>query len=242
MEHRYLPGKWPEGSNGLGKVPDGTHLTLPFEFDESTCLPVNSRPYCSVSIGSNWPNTISVQSYLSANSLPECPALVCIKHVKPTFRALFVIDARIRRLIRSALDEVQPYCWPVHDGVCTVSERAVLFGLQFWKLGKGEEYLDDEQLRLTFLDHIDKERMKFERLKNKFRGVAGSAVKPKRETISEAVRMFVWRRDGGRCVLCGCQERLEYDHIIPVSLGGSSTERNIQLLCERCNRQKSNSI
>ncbi len=56
--------------------------------------------------------------------------------------------------------------------------------------------------------------------------------------ISNDTKMFVWRRDEGRCVMCGSRERLEYDHIIPVVMGGSSTARNIQLLCERCNRQK----
>jgi hypothetical protein len=60
----------------------------------------------------------------------------------------------------------------------------------------------------------------------------------RRAPIPETVRMFVWQRDGGRCVTCGCQERLEYDHIIPLAAGGSSTERNIQLLCESCNRKK----
>jgi len=44
------------------------------------------------------------------------------------------------------------------------------------------------------------------------------------------------------CVECGSQERLEYDHIIPVSKGGSNTERNIQLLCEKCNRGKAAAI
>ncbi|MBA3370265.1 MAG: HNH endonuclease [Thermoleophilaceae bacterium] len=34
---------------------------------------------------------------------------------------------------------------------------------------------------------------------------------------------------------CGSQERLESDHIIPVSKGGSNTEPNTQLRCERCN-------
>ena len=53
--------------------------------------------------------------------------------------------------------------------------------------------------------------------------------------------MFVWQRDEGKCVRCGSNERLEYDHIIPVSKGGSSTKRNIQLLCELCNRSKGNS-
>lgn len=49
---------------------------------------------------------------------------------------------------------------------------------------------------------------------------------------------FVWQRDRGQCVKCGSRERLEFDHIIPLVAGGSSTERNIQLLCETCNRSK----
>lgn len=60
--------------------------------------------------------------------------------------------------------------------------------------------------------------------------------------ISDNVKVFVWRRDEGKCVICGSRERLEYDHIIPISKGGSNTERNIQLLCERCNREKAASI
>jgi HNH endonuclease len=60
--------------------------------------------------------------------------------------------------------------------------------------------------------------------------------------VSVEVRRAVWRRDSGRCVVCGSRERLEYDHIIPVSLGGSNTERNIELLCEVHNRSKSNNI
>jgi Restriction endonuclease len=57
-------------------------------------------------------------------------------------------------------------------------------------------------------------------------------------TIPTNVKLYVWRRDGGRCVECGSNEKLEYDHIIPVSKGGSNTERNVQLLCEHCNRMK----
>ncbi len=63
-----------------------------------------------------------------------------------------------------------------------------------------------------------------------------------RAPISEDVKAFVWRRDGGKCVKCGSQEKLEFDHIIPFSKGGSDTERNLQLLCEKCNRSKSASI
>jgi HNH endonuclease len=63
-----------------------------------------------------------------------------------------------------------------------------------------------------------------------------------REPIPEAVRLFVWQRDGGKCVKCGNRELLEFDHIIPVVKGGSNTERNLQLLCEPCNRSKGSTI
>ncbi len=63
-----------------------------------------------------------------------------------------------------------------------------------------------------------------------------------RERISPQVRRAVWIRDQGKCARCGSRERLEYDHIVPVSRGGSNTERNIELLCEVCNRAKSDSI
>ncbi|ALJ01346.1 hypothetical protein DC20_09440 [Rufibacter tibetensis] len=64
----------------------------------------------------------------------------------------------------------------------------------------------------------------------------------KREPIPQAVQDLVWNRDKGQCVNCGSKEKLEFDHIIPFSKGGSNTYRNLQLLCEKCNRQKSNKI
>lgn len=64
----------------------------------------------------------------------------------------------------------------------------------------------------------------------------------KREPIPEDVRFEVWRRDGGKCVRYGSQKSLKFDHIIPFSKGGSSTTRNIQLLCQNCNRHKSDKI
>jgi hypothetical protein len=64
------------------------------------------------------------------------------------------------------------------------------------------------------------------------------AAAPRREAIPERVRHEVWRRDRGTCVECGSRGRLEFDHIIPVSRGGSNTPRNIELRCEPCNRRK----
>lgn len=58
--------------------------------------------------------------------------------------------------------------------------------------------------------------------------------------IPRDVMTEVWNRDGGKCVKCGSQQSLEFDHIIPVSLGGASTAHNVQLLCQPCNRSKGN--
>ena len=60
--------------------------------------------------------------------------------------------------------------------------------------------------------------------------------------ISQQVKDSVWNRDSGKCVECGSNENLEFDHIIPFSKGGANTYRNIQLVCESCNRSKSDKI
>jgi 5-methylcytosine-specific restriction endonuclease McrA len=51
---------------------------------------------------------------------------------------------------------------------------------------------------------------------------------------SDWVRMYVWRRDQGRCVQCGGQERVWFEYVVPVRAGGSNTEQNIRLMCGRC--------
>lgn len=59
--------------------------------------------------------------------------------------------------------------------------------------------------------------------------------------VSATTKKIVFTRDGGVCQCCGSSNRLEYDHITPFSCGGSSDASNIQLLCMKCNRSKSNS-
>ncbi|QQL45888.1 HNH endonuclease [Sulfuriroseicoccus oceanibius] len=102
------------------------------------------------------------------------------------------------------------------------------------------EDFDDEDIALTIREAFDRERKAMERLRTKFSGMASES--RQREPIPEKVRIFVWQRDGGRCVSCGDNENLEFDHIIPFSKGGSATERNIQLLCRTCNASKGNTI
>jgi hypothetical protein len=66
----------------------------------------------------------------------------------------------------------------------------------------------------------------------------------KAEHIPAHVRREVWKRDGGRCQwklhdgqLCGCTEGLQFDHIEPLALGGTSTVANVRLLCPVHNRE-----
>ena len=66
---------------------------------------------------------------------------------------------------------------------------------------------------------------------------------PHNRLIPTSVKLEVWKRDKGKCVLCGSRENLHFDHIIPFSQGGSSLlAKNIQLLCAKHNLQKHDKI
>ena len=56
--------------------------------------------------------------------------------------------------------------------------------------------------------------------------------------IPKAVRQAVLIRDNYRCVKCGSQKDLQFDHIVAVANGGSNEEANVQILCSVCNWEK----
>lgn len=111
-----------------------------------------------------------------------------------------------------------------------------------WWMYQGEVFWEDEGYSEIEVKALILER----RLKNERRVQRAVALMqqtevldaPLRAPIADEVRVFVWNRDGGRCVKCGANQRLEFDHIIPLALGGANTARNLQLLCETCNRSK----
>ena len=65
----------------------------------------------------------------------------------------------------------------------------------------------------------------------------------RRRLIPTPVKLEVWKRDNGKCALCGAVDELHFDHIVPYSKGGTSlTAANVKLLCARHNLEKHNRI
>jgi hypothetical protein len=61
--------------------------------------------------------------------------------------------------------------------------------------------------------------------------------------IPSAVKLEVWKRDKGKCAICGEGKNLHFDHIIPYSQGGSSKDaKNVQILCAKHNLAKRDRI
>ncbi len=74
------------------------------------------------------------------------------------------------------------------------------------------------------------------------------SVAGQRALMTSALRNFIKTRDNHTCRYCSVSLAaephllLEVDHVIPVSKGGLSTPDNLQTLCWRCNRTKSNKV
>jgi 5-methylcytosine-specific restriction endonuclease McrA len=117
-----------------------------------------------------------------------------------------------------------------------------LFEDRFYKDSEG---LAPDEVKALLLTRKRQQRSRIERAKtitaspaamSNFNGTRS------RTAIPDDVKLLVWQRDQGACVKCGSNVELQFDHIIPVSLGGASTPENLQILCGPCNRTKSNSI
>lgn len=63
-------------------------------------------------------------------------------------------------------------------------------------------------------------------------------VRTERVRPDAILRRDVYALHGCRCLCCGETEKIELDHVIPVSLGGSNDVDNLQPLCRSCNSKK----
>jgi hypothetical protein len=71
---------------------------------------------------------------------------------------------------------------------------------------------------------------------------AENSGKQQRYTITKEMQRLVYERDGGVCQQCESRFNIQYDHMIPVALGGATSIDNLQLLCQDCNLRKSATI
>jgi hypothetical protein len=77
---------------------------------------------------------------------------------------------------------------------------------------------------------------------------ASAFVKEQRALMTKKLREYIKKRDNFTCCNCGNSSHiepnllLEIDHIIPVAKGGCTVEDNLQTLCWKCNRAKSDKI
>ena len=107
---------------------------------------------------------------------------------------------------------------------------------------KNSKYNIDD-LKFEFdKSHYNEMKDEISQFKSTYSNSKQTLPKKRSRRITQEVKDKVWNRDGGKCVECGSNENLEFDHIIPHSKGGANTYRNIQLLCEPCNRSKSAKI
>lgn len=63
-----------------------------------------------------------------------------------------------------------------------------------------------------------------------------SAASVERKSFGASVRQRIL--SGAVCAACGSTGKLEIDHKVPISRGGSCEEHNLQALCVPCNRAK----
>jgi hypothetical protein len=104
------------------------------------------------------------------------------------------------------------------------------------------EELGPDELQALVEEKENKKKIKIARAKTVAAMADSLDQGGQRQSIPREVKVAVWQRDKGRCVQCGSNESLEFDHVIAHSKGGANTERNLQLLCESCNREKGASL
>lgn len=138
------------------------------------------------------------------------------------------------RLDRQRKDELLAAQWQEPVPVMSFNSRA-------WWLFEGNFYW--EAAGFTAQDVLalvrDRERRHQSRLERAHMALRMEQQPQRRRgQLPKALKLAVYERDGGCCVQCGSAFDLQYDHIIPVAMGGATTLENLQLLCSACNQAK----
>jgi 5-methylcytosine-specific restriction endonuclease McrA len=127
------------------------------------------------------------------------------------------------------------------EPVIAAEEPGRVWWLYRDRVFRADDDLEADDVRALIHARDDRRRRTLERAHAELARSAAPP-QPRRETLPRALRYAVWERDCGRCVQCGSGFELQYDHLIPVALGGATSLENLQLLCGDCNRAKGASL
>ena len=121
-----------------------------------------------------------------------------------------------------------------HRGVCVKKEDFIAAALDLDDDGtvenviRGLEYVDLISIGMGAITICDWEKWQFKGEPD-FR----------RSSDWSEIRMRIFARDDFTCAYCGVRgERMECDHIVPVSRGGSHDDENLTTACKPCNQSK----
>ncbi len=115
-------------------------------------------------------------------------------------------------------------------------------GVRYWlfrgRIFSENEHLDQGEVYALLVSRDQYNQRKVDRAVAAVQQGSTRTAPNRRQGIPDEVKQYVWQRDGGRCRNCWTDTELQFDHIIPVAMGGSSEPENLQLLCGPCNRAK----
>jgi hypothetical protein len=92
---------------------------------------------------------------------------------------------------------------------------------------------------------VNASKVRFKQTLDRAKSLASAKINPtahKRGQIPADLRLLIWAKYDGCCADCGSSAELQFDHIIPVVMGGATSEENLQILCGSCNRSKGASL
>ena len=102
---------------------------------------------------------------------------------------------------------------------------------------------DYEYIKLKVEEHVLERGDEYQKLIDKIsrlRQISKNRQQITRKQISDNILAFVLLRDLSKCVLCGDDRNLQFDHILPVSRGGNNEPENLRILCRQCNLSRGN--
>ena len=112
--------------------------------------------------------------------------------------------------------------YPVLCGV--VGER------QYWRFADrffwDNDWLTSDQVHALLVTRGQRDAERIDRAQ----AMVAMGAQPRqsfRQVIAPDVKQDVWMRDGGRCTHCGSDVELQFDHVIPVAMGGGSAPDNL---------------